>query len=78
MGRFTMNLRNPDHATLRGNMKHIEEKGRMNAPVEVKPKLKKQYVKPEVRHERVFETMALTCGKMQSTEGSCHFVRKNS
>jgi len=39
---------------------------------------KKPYVKPVVRHERVFETMALSCGKVQSTQGSCHFNRKTS
>jgi hypothetical protein len=39
---------------------------------------KKPYVKPEVRHERVFETMALTCGKVQSTQFACKFNRKNS
>ena len=39
---------------------------------------KKPYQKPEVRHERVFETMALSCGKVQTTQGSCHHSRKNS
>jgi hypothetical protein len=39
---------------------------------------KRPYVKPMVRYERVFETMALSCGKVQSTEGSCHFNRRTS
>lgn len=39
---------------------------------------KKPYVKPEVRHERVFETMALTCGKVQTTQSGCHHNRKTS
>jgi hypothetical protein len=39
---------------------------------------RKPYVKPAVRHERVFETMALSCGKVQSTQHSCHFNRKTS
>jgi hypothetical protein len=39
---------------------------------------KKPYVKPMVRHERVFETMALSCGKVQSTQSGCHFNRKTS
>ena len=39
---------------------------------------KRPYVKPMVRHERVFETMALTCGKVQTTQHSCHFNRKTS
>lgn len=59
-------------------MKQIDEKDRPNGPVDAKPKLKKLYVKPEVRHERVFETMALSCGKMSSTVSNCHFQRKNS
>jgi hypothetical protein len=41
-------------------------------------KVKKPYVKPEFRHEKVFETMALSCGKMHQTQGSCHSARKNS
>jgi len=39
---------------------------------------KKPYQKPEVRHERVFETMALQCGKVQNTQGSCRFNKKAS
>ncbi len=39
---------------------------------------KKPYAKPEVRYERVFETMALSCGKVQTTQASCHFNRKTS
>ena len=39
---------------------------------------KKPYVKPEVRHERVFETMALTCGKVQISTFTCRTQRKNS
>ncbi len=39
---------------------------------------KKPYVKPTVRHERVFETMALSCGKVQSSQGSCRFNRRAS
>ena len=33
---------------------------------------KKQYQDPAFRHERVFETMALSCGKMSSTDFQCH------
>lgn len=39
---------------------------------------KKPYQKPAFRHERVFETMALSCGKVQTTQGSCHFNRSAS
>lgn len=40
--------------------------------------VKKAYVKPEFRHEKVFETMALACGKLQTTQGQCRFNRKSS
>jgi hypothetical protein len=39
---------------------------------------KRPYVKPEFRHEAVFETMALSCGKIHSTQGACHQNHKNS
>jgi hypothetical protein len=39
---------------------------------------KKPYVKPEFRHEKVFETMALSCGKVQTTQGACKYNRKSS
>ncbi len=41
-------------------------------------KKRKPYVKPAVRHERVFETRALTCGKVQTTQSTCHKNRKTS
>lgn len=39
---------------------------------------KKPYVKPVFRHEQVFETMALACGKVNVTQGACRTNRKNS
>lgn len=42
------------------------------------PERKKPYVKPAFRHERVFETMALACGKISTTQSSCRASRKNS
>lgn len=39
---------------------------------------KKPYVKPAFRHERVFETMALACGKISTTQSSCRTNRRNS
>ena len=39
---------------------------------------RKPYEKPLARHEQVFETMALSCGKVRSTGGTCRFNRKNS
>jgi hypothetical protein len=39
---------------------------------------KKPYEKPAFQHERVFETMALTCGKVHVTQSQCRSNRKNS
>ena len=39
---------------------------------------KKPYQKPTFRFERVFETMALACGKIRQTEAQCRFNRKSS
>ncbi len=39
---------------------------------------KKPYVKPQVRSEKVFETMALACGKISATQRQCRFNRKTS
>jgi hypothetical protein len=37
---------------------------------------KRVYQKPTFRRERVFEIMALACGKISATQGLCHFNRK--
>lgn len=42
----------------------------------VKPK--RPYVKPSFQHEKVFETMALACGKLGPTQAQCRFNRRNS
>ena len=42
------------------------------------PRPKRPYHRPTVRSERVFETQALTCGKVQTTQGDCHSNRKTS
>lgn len=39
---------------------------------------KKLYQKPTFRHERVFETLALSCGKIGATLPQCQFTRKTS
>jgi len=43
-----------------------------------KPKRKKPYQKPAFRFEKVFETLALSCGKISSTQATCQASRKNS
>ena len=39
---------------------------------------KRPYRKPAFKYERVFETMALSCGKVQPTQGQCSLNQKNS
>ena len=46
--------------------------------VENRPAAKKPYQEPAFRYEKVFETMALSCGKVQSTQSGCHFNRHSS
>lgn len=46
-------------------------------PAEVKA-ARKPYVKPAFLHERAFETMALSCGKINHTQAQCKSNRKNS
>jgi hypothetical protein len=42
------------------------------------PLRKRPYQKPEFRRDRVFETTALSCGKIQVTQSQCKFNRKLS
>ena len=39
---------------------------------------KKPYRKPAVRVEKVFETMALACGKIAASQQACKNNRRNS
>lgn len=39
---------------------------------------KKPYQKPSFRHEKVFETLALACGKMAGTSAQCQSQQKSS
>lgn len=38
---------------------------------------RRAYVKPAFRHEPVFETMALACGKVNTTQNACR-ARRNA
>jgi len=60
------------------NTNSTDQKQRMAATGDSKLAIKRPYIKPVVRHERVFETAALTCGKVQTTQHGCHFNRKTS
>jgi hypothetical protein len=41
-------------------------------------KVRKPYLKPAFLRERAFETMALACGKINTTQQQCKTSRKNS
>jgi hypothetical protein len=43
-----------------------------------KPKQKRLYRKPTFQYERVFETNALSCGKVGTVQESCRNNTKNS
>ena len=59
-------------------MRQREDTDRHASPLEAQQAVRKPYRKPAVRHEQVFETRALTCGKVQTTQGSCHYNGRHS
>ncbi len=59
-------------------MNQSEETNRRSAAPDSERAPKKPYTKPAVRYEKVFETSALTCGKVQTTQAGCHQNRKTS
>jgi len=59
-------------------MNSQDQEDRQPADEDTKTVARRPYAKPEVRHERVFETQALSCGKVNPIEGTCGINRKNS
>ncbi len=59
-------------------MSQSEDTNRLRNGPETQRTTKRPYHKPAVRHERVFEVSALTCGKVQTTQASCAHNRKLS
>lgn len=59
-------------------MSSQEEKDITISQPEPKMSARKPYSKPEFRFERVFETRALSCGKVSTTQSQCSLNRKNS
>jgi len=55
-----------------------EEIEHVVAQTETKTVAKKPYEKPAFRFERVFETRALSCGKVNITQQQCIHNRKSS
>jgi hypothetical protein len=60
------------------NTHEQDNHGHQDSPARKLNQKKKIYQKPTFRHERVFETMALACGKVSPTQAQCRFNRKNS
>jgi len=58
--------------------KNSDQPGLPEAPASIDSPQKKPYLKPAFRHEQVFETMALACGKINATQRQCRSNRKNS
>ena len=56
----------------------MNQKDNLIAGEKKSPQPKKPYLKPEFRYERVFETMALACGKISHTQFECHVSKKRS
>jgi hypothetical protein len=59
-------------------MSQSEQANRVHPGAARGPTAKKPYHKPQVRYEKVFETSAISCGKVQSHQSSCAHNRKNS
>ncbi len=55
-----------------------ESTAHSNPTADATAKPKRPYVKPDFQHEKVFETMALACGKLGPTQAQCRFNRRNS
>jgi hypothetical protein len=59
-------------------MRQREDADRRASPLQAQQAMRKPYRKPAVRYEQVFETRALSCGKIQVTQYGCHQNRRNS
>jgi hypothetical protein len=59
-------------------MRQPEDTDRTVAAPSTQTVAKKPYQKPEFRFERVFETRALSCGKVNVTQQQCANNRKSS
>jgi hypothetical protein len=59
-------------------MSESEQPSRGTSATERERPERKPYQKPAFRQERLFETSALSCGKVQTTQSGCHSNRKTS
>ena len=56
-------------------MSQQEDTERHATSLEEQKTARKPYRKPAVRHEQVFETSALSCGKVSTTQSQCSMNR---
>jgi hypothetical protein len=59
-------------------MSEPEQPSEFTARTETQQARKKPYQKPDFRFERVFETRALSCGKIVTTQSQCALITKRS
>lgn len=60
-------------------MTEVRDQQPLNKPeIEPSAKAKRPYQKPAFQYEKVFETMALACGKLSPSQAQCRFNRRNS
>jgi hypothetical protein len=77
-------LQEPSFLSAQGHNRGNELTPECRSDGEVRPKdventgRKKPYNKPSFRFESVFETMALSCGKIVPSQAGCKLNRKNS
>ena len=68
-----------DHAEANGvSMSDERDTKQKRTPSNAPARGKLPYQKPAFRHEGVFETMALSCGKLNTTQAQCKFNLKQS
>jgi len=60
------------------NETHVDGSCNKQRSLDLDAKTKRPYKKPGFQHEKVFETMALACGKLAPTQRQCKFNRRNS
>lgn len=59
-------------------MSEIEVSREKKNQIKNASKDRKPYLKPDFRYEKVFETLALSCGKVGASQPTCQFSRKSS
>jgi hypothetical protein len=59
-------------------MRHDDKSPPQSSAGSPRARARKPYVKPSFQGEQIFETMALSCGKVNSSQAQCKFNKKAS